>query len=51
MPGTLSAPEIVEYVTAGRIAAVAKTFTQSGDELLAIFRHQDAVEGREKSET
>jgi hypothetical protein len=28
-------------VDSGRIAAAAKTFTQSGDELMAFFRHQD----------
>ena len=47
MVGNHTTPEIVEYVDSGRIAAMAKTESLSGQELLGFFRHEDAVEGRE----
>ncbi len=40
-------PDICEYVDSGRLAAMAKTESQSGEPLLAFFRLEDAVEGRE----
>ena len=47
MIGSHASPEIIEYVDSGRIAAMAKTQSQTGEPLLAFFRHEDAVEERE----
>jgi uncharacterized cupin superfamily protein len=47
MIGSHASPEIIEYVDSERIAAMAKTESISGTELLEFFRHEDAVEGRE----
>jgi uncharacterized cupin superfamily protein len=47
MVGNHTTPEIIEYADSGRIAAMAKTESLSGEELMGFFRHEDAVEGRE----
>jgi uncharacterized cupin superfamily protein len=47
MIGSHASPEIIEYVDSGRIAAMAKTQSQTGEPFLAFFRQEDAVEERE----
>ncbi len=47
MVGSHASPEIIEYVDSKRIAAMAKTESLAGEALLAFFRYEDAVEGRE----
>jgi uncharacterized cupin superfamily protein len=47
MIGSHTTPDVVEYVDSGRIAATAKTASQTGEPLLAFFRLEDAVDSRE----